>query len=112
MKPELINRFDGVIIFKPLSMKNVVEITRLMIKDIDKMLQQKGMFLQATEKGLKKIAEEGYDPKFGARPLRRTLREKVENKIAKKILSGDLKRRDTVIVNDEAEIEIKEAKEL
>ncbi len=98
MKPELINRFDGVIIFKPLSMKNIVEITGLMLKDISKMLE--------------KIAEEGYDPKFGARPLRRVLRQKVENPVAKKILGGELERRDTVVIDDNADIKVKKAKEL
>lgn len=112
MKPELINRFDGVIIFKPLSMKHVTQIAELMIKDIDKMLRKKGMFLESTEQGLKNLAEQGYDPKFGARPLRRVLKKQVENKVAQKLLSGELERRDTVVINKDADIEVKKGKKL
>jgi ATP-dependent Clp protease ATP-binding subunit ClpC len=112
MRPELINRFDGIIVFEPLSMENVVDISRLMLNKIDKMLQAKGIGMYAHEEGIRKLASEGYDPKFGARPLRRLLQDKVEDQIANKILSGDLKRRDTVVITDEAGVEVEKAKEL
>ncbi len=90
MRPELINRFDGVIVFKPLSEGNVLDITRLMLARIEKTLEVKGIRMRAEEGGIKILAREGYDPKFGARPLRRLLQDKVENTIANKILAGRL----------------------
>lgn len=107
MRPELINRFDGVIVFEPLSLENVVHITRLMLNDIEKLLISKGMKLEVSENGLRVLAKLGYDPKFGARPLRRLLQEKIEDEIANKILAGELKRRDTVFIDKTAQVVIK-----
>jgi len=112
MRPELINRFDGIIVFKPLSEEDVLAITTLMLKKIKKNLGDKGINLKADKDGVAILAHEGYDPKFGARPLRRLLQDKIEDSIANKILGGELKRRDTVIINSQAEIEIEKAAEL
>jgi len=112
MQPELINRFDGIVVFKPLSMENVIDITRLMLGDTKKMLLAKGISLRAEEEGVRVLAQAGYDPKFGARPLRRLLQDKVENEIANKILTGELVRRDTVVINKEAKIEIEKGRTL
>lgn len=112
MRPEFINRFDGVIVFEPLSMEHVVDIARLMLKSISKMLEGKGINFRVEEKGVRVLAKLGYDPKFGARPLRRLLQEKVEDKIANVILSGELKRRDTLVINEDASISIEKRMEL
>jgi len=112
MKPELINRFDGLIVFKPLSEQDVVDITRLMVNNLGKRLLEKGIGLEADEAGIKILAHEGFDPKFGARPLRRLLQDKIENIIANKILAGELKRRDAVVINEKAEIEVIKGKTL
>ncbi len=112
MRPELINRFDGIIVFKPLTEENIFRIATLMLKGIKKRLAEKGVDLQADRLGVAKLAKAGYDPKFGARPLRRLLQEKVEDQIANKILAGELKRRDTVIIDPKAEIGVLKAKEL
>ncbi|MCD4694558.1 ATP-dependent Clp protease ATP-binding subunit [bacterium] len=112
MRPELVNRFDGVIIFKPLSMNNVVEITKLLLKKTEKMLENKGIYFEAYENGIKQLAREGYDVEFGARPLKRLLQKRVNNIIAKKILSGEIKRRDKIIINNEARIIVAKGKEL
>jgi len=112
MRPELINRFDGVIVFTPLSMDHVVEIARLMLKKIGRMLEDKGINFQVNEGGLLKLAELGYDPKFGARPLRRVLQEKVEDAIANLILAEGLTRRDTVIIDENAVVSVEKRREL
>lgn len=112
MRPELINRFDGVVVFKPLSMGNVKDIAKLMLNKTKKMLLIKGIGLRYSDEGVARLAEEGYDPKFGARPLRRLLQEKVENIIANKILAGELGRRDTVVINDDASIGVEKGREL
>lgn len=109
MRPELINRFDGIIVFKPLTEDNVLTIATLMLKKIKKNLANKGINLKADKDGVAILAKEGYVPKFGARPLRRLLQDKVEDTIASKILSGELKRRDTIVINSKAEIEVDKA---
>ena len=106
LRPELINRFDGIIVFKPLSPDDVFEITTLMLKKIKKNLAEKGIDFKADKDGVAVLAKAGYDPKFGARPMRRLLQERVENIIANQILSGGLKRRDTVVINPDASLEI------
>jgi ATP-dependent Clp protease ATP-binding subunit ClpC len=106
MRPELINRFDGVIVFEPLSLENVVDICRLMLKNIEKILAAKGINFRYEEAGLRILAQAGYDPKFGARPLRRLLQEKVEDEIANHILDGSLKRRDTLVIDEQANISV------
>jgi len=112
LRPELINRFDGIIVFKPLSQEDVFAIAALMLKKVKKNLADRGISLKADRDGVAILAREGYDPKFGARPLRRLLQDKIEDSIANRILSGDLKRRDTVIINARAEVEVEKAPEL
>jgi len=112
MRPELINRFDGVIVFKPLSMDNVVDITKLMLKNIAKLLKVKGIDIKINEDGVSSLAKQGFDPKFGARPLRRLLQDKIEDKIANKILAGELKRRDTVVIDNNAMVLVEKGRKL
>ncbi|MHB8903782.1 MAG: AAA family ATPase, partial [Patescibacteria group bacterium] len=75
MKPELINRFDGIIAFRPLTENDVCKVAALMLKKIKKNLMEKGIGLKADKDGVAVLAKEGYDPKFGARPLRRLLQD-------------------------------------
>ncbi|MFH1413183.1 MAG: AAA family ATPase [bacterium] len=112
MRPEMINRFDGIIVFRPLSMDHVTAIAKLMLKGVDKMLEAKGIDLQITDPGARKLAEQGYQPEFGARPLRRLIQDKVENVIANKLLNNEISRRDIVKINDNAEIEVIKGREL
>ncbi len=112
MRPELINRFDGIIVFKPLSEDHIFQIAALMLKKIKARLLTKGIALKADKAGVLKLAQEGYDPKFGARPLRRLLQEKVEDQVANLILSGKLKRRDTVVIRSDASIGVLLGKKL
>lgn len=112
MRPELINRFDSIIVFKPLTLDNVLSISKLMIKKIEKNLSSKGIGLLYDEAGLLKLAKAGYDPKFGARPLRRLLQDKIENEIANLILTKQLNRRDTVFINETGKIEVEKGKKL
>ena len=112
MRPELINRFDGIIVFKPLTENEIFKIATLMLKKIKSNLEKKGIGLKADKDGVKILASQGYDPKFGARPMRRLLQEKVEDVIANKILSHELKRRDQVLINNKAKIVVEKGKEL
>lgn len=112
LRPELINRFDGVIVFKTLDEQNVFSIATLMLKKIKRTLEKKGIGLKADKQGVLALAQAGYDPKFGARPLRRLLQERVENVIANMILTGEIKRRDTILINKDAEIEVEKGSRL
>jgi ATP-dependent Clp protease ATP-binding subunit ClpC len=109
MKPELINRFDGIIVFKPLAMDEVAAITRLMLNQTAELLKDKGMGLEASEAGVKVLAQAGFQPEFGARPLRRLLQDRIDNPIANKVLAGELKRRDTVIIDERGEVQVRPA---
>ncbi len=112
LRPELINRFDGVIVFRPLGEDDVFAITKLMLGGIGRLLETKGVSLKYEDEGVRILARDGFDPKFGARPLRRLLQDRVENIIANKILAGELMRRDTVVIGKEAEIRVEKAKKL
>ena len=112
LRPELINRFDGVVVFKPLSIEDVESITKLMLVKVRRLLEAKGIGLEYAEDGIKKLAGLGFDPKFGARPLRRLIQEKVEDQIANIVLKDGLKRRDTVVIDGDANISVKKRREL
>lgn len=112
IKPELINRFDGIIVFKPLALTDVMAIAKLMLNKTKNMLETKGIGFQADEEGISKLAQLGFDPKFGARPLRRILQEKIDNEIANKILAGELKRRDKVMIDNEAKVITEKGRQL
>jgi ATP-dependent Clp protease ATP-binding subunit ClpA len=108
-KPELLNRFDGVMVFTPLSEDEVVQITYLMLKTVTARLEAKGIHLRPTDEAVYELAKLGYDPKFGARPLRRVIQEQVDDKIAEFLLRGDVARRDTLILKPQGVVEIEKA---
>jgi len=93
-RPELLNRFDGLVVFEPLSEKNMTEVASLGISSTKKLLLLQGIDLEASEAALARLAKEGYDPIYGARPLRRLIQTAIENPIAllminKTFVSGD-----------------------
>lgn len=89
-RPEFINRFDGVVVFKPLTIENITAIARLKVAKLIKHLQDnKDINLTVTDEAIAKLAELGYDPAFGARPLERVIREQVENFVAHSLLSDN-----------------------
>ncbi len=106
MRPELINRFDGVVVFKPLSLLDIENITRLLLKKTAKLLGEKGIGLKVDDRAITILASAGFDPKFGARPLRRLLQDRIDNQIANKILSEQLARRDTVHIDSNGEVKV------
>ncbi len=111
-RPEFLNRFDGVIIFKPLSQEDVVAIAFLMIGKVAKRLEAKGINLRASDEAVYELAKKGYDPKFGARPLRRVIQENVENAVADFLLRGQVGRRDTLVLQPGGVISVEKAAEL
>lgn len=105
-RPEFLNRFDGIVLFKPLSQADLKQVASLMLKRIGQDLAAKGITLQITDGALDFLASVGFDPDFGARPMRRALQERVENKLAELLLGGQLKRRDTVLVGDDGAVTV------
>lgn len=91
-KPELLNRFDGVITFKPLMDTQVIQIVKLLLKNLTKAMQEQDIKLVFEDAVVEKIAKEGFDPDFGARPLRRYIQDNIEDMIASKKLTKELDR--------------------
>jgi len=85
-RPEFLNRIDEVIRFKPLGPANLKQIVRLQLDELKKLLQQQGVDLYVDEPTIQTLAEEGYEPEYGARPLRRVIRRRLENPLATQIL--------------------------
>ena len=100
-RPEFLNRLDEIIMFKPLTKANIGNIVDLMVKDLDKRLSDQELSLTLTEAAKENVIENGYDPVYGARPLKRYLQNYVETLAAKKILSGDVHTGDTLVLDVE-----------
>ncbi|MAG45053.1 hypothetical protein CL633_04165, partial [bacterium] len=95
-RPEFLNRFDGVILFRTLSREHIKQIAELMLKGLAKRLAQKDIVFVISDNLVKKVAELGYEPQFGARPMQRVIQDRIESKLAEKMLSGEIKRGDRV----------------
>lgn len=108
-RPEFLNRFDGVILFKPLTAEEIFTIAGLMLNKVKQRLELKGIFFEVTKEAQKELAQAGFDPVFGARPLRRVIQEQVDNALAKFLLQGGLNRRDIVVYDVGGEIRVKKA---
>ncbi len=108
-RPEFLNRFDGIVLFKALNRDETKQIAGLMLKRVEKDLQKRGVFLRVEDAGLEALAEVGFDPEFGARPMRRAIQDKVENALAELILNKGLKRRDTVVIGEGAQLKVESA---
>lgn len=105
-RPEFLNRFDGIILFNALSHADIKKIAGLMLAGIAKDLEQKAVRLEISDTALDFFADVGFDPEFGARLMRRTLQEKVENKLAELFLRGELKRGATVMLGAGGDIAV------
>ena len=99
IRPEFLNRIDEIIMFTPLNEKEIEEIVGLQIKSIQRMLAKNGITLEVTPKALKFLAEEGYDPEFGARPVKRVIHRLVLNQLSKDILAQKVDREHPIIID-------------
>ena len=100
-RPEFLNRLDEIIMFKPLTKDNIGNIVDLMVKELDNRLADQELSLKLTDAAKDMVVEKGYDPVYGARPLKRYLQNYVETLAAKKILSGDVHAGDTLVLDVE-----------
>ena len=100
-RPEFLNRLDEIIMFKPLTKDNIGNIVDLMVKELDNRLADQELSLKLTDAAKNMVVDKGYDPVYGARPLKRYLQNYVETLAAKKILSGDVHAGDTLVLDVE-----------
>ncbi|CKI48762.1 ATP-dependent Clp protease%2C ATP-binding subunit [Streptococcus pneumoniae] len=108
--PEFMNRFDGIIEFKALSKDNLLEIVELMLADVNKRLSSNNIHLDVTEKVKEKLVDLGYDPKMGARPLRRTIQDYIEDAITDYYLENPSEKDLKAVMTSKGNIQIKSAK--
>lgn len=98
-RPELLNRFDDIVIFKPLQRADMVGIAKRGLEKTAKLLKEQGFSIKVTDRGLSKLAQEGYDPMYGARPLRRLIQTSIENPIALQIIGKKFVLGDTILID-------------
>ena len=98
-RPELLNRIDDVIIFHPLTEEHLESIVDLLIHEVEQRLAERSIKLEVNGKAKVWLAQKGYDPVYGARPLRRAIQRYMENPMSSKILQGEFKDGDTIVVS-------------
>ncbi len=90
LRPEFLNRIDEVVLFEPLSNQEIGKIIQFQLRDLNQLLEKRGIYLSATEDALSYIRTKGYDPSFGARPIKRLLQQEVLNQLSKELLAGKI----------------------
>jgi ATP-dependent Clp protease ATP-binding subunit ClpB len=99
IRPEFLNRIDELIMFKPLDRSQIEDIVRLQLDGVRRMLEQNGIRLETTDRAVKFIADNGYDPQFGARPVKRAIQKFILNDLSKKIIAGEIVSNQVVVVD-------------
>src|SRR3712207_6791902 len=102
-RPEFLNRIDEIIVFQPLTREDVLEIVDIMLRRLNKHLESQKVSVEVTQAAKEFLAEEGYDPKFGARPLARAIRRYIENPLSSRIIGGEFGPGDTVLIDREGD---------
>lgn len=99
LRPEFLNRIDETVLFQPLNRKEIGKIVHYQLRGFNKMLEKRGIFMTATDDAVDYIMNKGYDPSFGARPLKRVLQQEVLNKLSKEILAGKVNDGDRITLD-------------
>ena len=100
-RPEFINRLDDIVVFHPLDKAQIKQIARIQLRGLEKRLAERGLRLEVSDKALELLANVGFDPVYGARPLKRAIQQQLENPLAQQILSGAFASGDTIVVDAE-----------
>ena len=100
MRPEFLNRIDEIITFKQLSEEQIADVVRLQMKRVEQMLEPQGFKLEVTEHAVRWLAHEGYDPDFGARPVKRAIQHYVLNDLSRKLLANEVSREKPIIIDE------------
>jgi ATP-dependent Clp protease ATP-binding subunit ClpB len=99
VRPEFINRIDEIVMFTPLTNANIAQIVGLQLKSVTKMLTQQGITMDATPEAIDYLSQKGYDPQFGARPVKRVIQREVLNQLSKEILAGSIKTESIILLD-------------
>ncbi|WP_028912738.1 ATP-dependent chaperone ClpB [Prevotella sp. MA2016] len=100
MRPEFLNRIDEIITFTPLTKEQIADVVKLQLKRVTDMLAPQGITLECTQQAINYLAEQGYDPEFGARPVKRAIQQYVLNDLSKKILADEVDRSKPIIIDE------------
>ncbi len=103
LRPEFLNRIDETIVFQPLTQEQIIQMVGLMVQDVQGRLKGRGITFDLTPDASRWLAAEGFDPEYGARPLRRAVQRHLENALSKRILTGELREGDHVVVDADSE---------
>jgi len=98
-RPEFLNRIDASVVFHPLSKNHIIEIVELMLNTVQNQMQEKNINMEVTQSAKELLATKGYDPNFGARPLRRVIQDEVEDMLSEELLEGKMQAGDTVVID-------------
>jgi ATP-dependent Clp protease ATP-binding subunit ClpC len=109
-RPEFLNRLDEIIVFRQLKKEEIKQISTILLKEVFNRLTEQGITLEVTERFMDRLIEEGYNPSYGARPLRRAIMRLLEDSLAEEILSGRVKNGDVAIVdiNDDGQVQVRQ----
>jgi ATP-dependent Clp protease ATP-binding subunit ClpB len=99
IRPEFLNRIDDIIMFTPLNMENIVEIVKLQLEYLKKMVAKQHIVIDATEEAVQYLAKKGFDPQYGARPIKRVIQKEVLNALSKELLSGKVKAESIILLD-------------
>jgi ATP-dependent Clp protease ATP-binding subunit ClpB len=99
LRPEFLNRVDDIIMFQPLMQDEIKNIIRIQLQQLQKQLAEQGMDLRFTDYALDYLTEKGFDPQFGARPLKRVIQKDIINLLSKKIIGGDIDKTKPVLID-------------
>lgn len=102
IRPEFLNRIDEIIMFNPLTRNEIRNIVEIQLRGLSKMLASQGIRLETTEEAIDWLAQLGFDPQFGARPLKRVIQKRILNELSKQILSGAVNREDVIVIDVDA----------
>jgi ATP-dependent Clp protease ATP-binding subunit ClpB len=99
LKPEFLNRIDEVIMFNPLSQSDIKGIVKIQLEELSELLEKSGITIEVKEEAIDWLAREGFDPQYGARPLKRLIQKEMVNELSKKIISGEINNNQTILID-------------
>ena len=99
IRPEFLNRIDEIIMFQPLTQNQIKDIVRIQLRSVAKMLEQNEITISATDEAVNRLAEVGYDPAMGARPVKRVIQREILNEMSRQLLEGKIHSSETIIID-------------
>ncbi|HCF26978.1 MAG TPA: ATP-dependent Clp protease ATP-binding subunit ClpC, partial [Cyanobacteria bacterium UBA11049] len=109
-RPEFLNRLDDIIVFRQLNKEEVKQIADILLRDVATRLTEKSINLEVSDRFKEKVVDEGYNPSYGARPLRRAIMRLLEDSLAEAMLSGQIQEGDTAFIDVDSEGQVKVVK--